>query len=36
MIPMYWNIGLLISNLLLFLQLRLYGDGDVPLDRDPG
>ena len=26
----------LVNNLLLFLQLRLYGDRDIPLDRDPG
>ena len=25
-----------VNNLLLFMQLRLYGDSDVPLERDPG
>ena len=26
----------LVNNLLLYLQLRLYGDRDVPLDRGLG
>ena len=26
----------LVNNLLLILPLRLYGDRDVPPDRDPG
>ena len=26
----------LVDNLLLFSRLRLYGDRDVPPDRDPG
>ena len=43
MIPVYdpyKRVGIpgsqLVDNLLLFLKLRLYGDRDVPLDRDSG
>ena len=36
MIPLYRDLDLLITDLLLFLQLLLYEDPDIPLDRDPG
>ena len=35
MIPVHKDLGLL-NNLLIFLQLRLYGALDVPPDGDPG